>query len=210
MPSGRSLPRARGRRPTRDRRVDRLERVVGLRQEREVGGRRGVRAVRRELRQPEAVQVRLVADDDLVEARQQPRDRGRVLRELRPARSRRAGSSAGRRCRRRRRPRPRSGRPRLATLRSSRSSSAVGATSPGSQFVVMRTAVNPASRSCAIFASAVGEVGRANGVLRAPSVIAGPAASARPARTPEAIASSTTRGGGGGSLSVRRRSGRIR
>ena len=65
---------------------------------------------------------------------------------------------------------------------------------PGSQFVVTRTAVNPASRSCAIFASAVGRSGARTASSATPSVIAGPAASARPAKTPKASASSTTRG----------------
>ena len=69
--------------PDAQARVDRLERVVGLREEGEVGRRRRDRPVGRELRQPEAVQVRLVADDDVVEARQGDGEGGGVLRELR-------------------------------------------------------------------------------------------------------------------------------
>ncbi len=42
----------------------------------------------------------------------------------------------------------------------------VGATSPGIQFDVTRTAVKPASRSCAIFALAVTRSGGADDVLR--------------------------------------------
>ena len=49
-------------RPRSGRRVPRLQRVVGLREQRQVRGAARP-AVRAELRQPEAVQVRLVADD---------------------------------------------------------------------------------------------------------------------------------------------------
>ena len=62
-------------------RVDRLERVVGSCEQREVGRRRRVRTVEPELREPEAVEVRLVADDHVVEGRHCAGERGRVLRE---------------------------------------------------------------------------------------------------------------------------------
>ena len=48
--------------------VDGLQRVVGACEEAEVGGSGGVGAVGAELRKPEAVQVRLVAHDDLARA----------------------------------------------------------------------------------------------------------------------------------------------
>ena len=50
-------------------RIDALDRVVGLGQERQVGGRRRVGAVGPELRHPEEVEVRLVADDHVVHVR---------------------------------------------------------------------------------------------------------------------------------------------
>ena len=61
--------------------VDGLEGVVGAREQREVRRRGRVRSVRAELREPEAVQIRLVADDDVVEAGQGGGERRGVLRE---------------------------------------------------------------------------------------------------------------------------------
>ena len=73
-------------------------------------------------------------------------------------------------------------------FRSTVNSLPVGATSPGTQFEVTRTAVKPASRSCAIFALAVTRSGARTTSSAAPSVIVGPApcagsASARTAVT---------------------------
>ncbi len=65
-----------------------------------------------------------------------------------------------------------------STLRSTASSWAVGAVRPGSQFDVTRTAVKPASRSCAIFALAVTRSGERTMSSAAPSDIVGPAACA--------------------------------
>ena len=79
-----------------DVRRDVLQRVVGLREQREVRGRRGVRAVGAELRQPEQVQVRLVADDHVADGGERARDRRRVGGELRPRRRRRRGHAAER------------------------------------------------------------------------------------------------------------------
>ena len=82
-PPARSPPRGASAPPqTRSAGIDRLQRVVRPGEQLQVGRRRRVRAVGRELRQPEAVEVRLVADDHVVERRQRPCDRGRVLREL--------------------------------------------------------------------------------------------------------------------------------
>jgi len=55
--------------------------VVGLREQRLVGGRDRVGPVGVELRQPEAIDVRLVADDDPGQRGEGRRDRGRVPRE---------------------------------------------------------------------------------------------------------------------------------
>ena len=62
----------------------RLQRVVGLGEQRQVGGRGRSGAVGGELRQPEAVQVRLVADDHVAEARIGAGEIGRERGELRP------------------------------------------------------------------------------------------------------------------------------
>ena len=61
---------------TFDLRVDGLERVVGLRQQPLVVAGGDVGAGRAELRPPEAVEVRLVADDEVVDVRQLLRERG--------------------------------------------------------------------------------------------------------------------------------------
>ena len=75
---GRSTPRGASAPPiTRRQRPDGLDRVVGLREQRQVGGRGHVLAGRAELRQPEAVQVRLVADDEVADGREAPDDVGR-------------------------------------------------------------------------------------------------------------------------------------
>ncbi len=58
--------------------VGRLERVVRLREQALVGGRRGVAAVGGELRQPVAVEVRLVADDHVPDRGGGRDDRGGV------------------------------------------------------------------------------------------------------------------------------------
>jgi hypothetical protein len=52
-----------------DRRVDRLERIVGPREQRLVGGAGGAAPGRVELRLPEARLVRLVADDVVLDER---------------------------------------------------------------------------------------------------------------------------------------------
>ena len=65
-----------------------------------------------------------------------------------------------------------------STFFSTVSSLLVGAVRPGSQFDVTRTAVNPASRSCAIFARAVTRSGALTTSSAAPSAIVGPAACA--------------------------------
>ena len=62
---------------------DGLQRVVRPREEREVRGGRGTRPVQGELREPEAVEVRLVPDDDVLERRRAAHDRGRVRGERR-------------------------------------------------------------------------------------------------------------------------------
>ena len=59
------------------RRRHRLDGVVRAREQRFVRGRGGVAAVERELRQPEAVVVRLVADDHVLHGRVAAHDRGR-------------------------------------------------------------------------------------------------------------------------------------
>ncbi len=76
---------ARGERAAEDDDVrrHRLQRVVGLGEEREVRGRGDVLAVRPELREPEAVQVRLVADRVVAHGGERLRERGDELRELR-------------------------------------------------------------------------------------------------------------------------------
>ena len=80
-------------------RVDRLERVVRAGEEREIRRRGRIGAVRVELRQPEAVDVRLVADDHVVHGRQLLLQHGEIGGELlaRLGRQRRRrGSPAGR------------------------------------------------------------------------------------------------------------------
>ena len=52
-----------------------------------------------------------------------------------------------------------------STFRSTVSSLLVGAVRPGSQLDVMRTAVNPASRNCVIFALRRDEIRRSDDVL---------------------------------------------
>ena len=110
---GRSTPRGAERAaPDADVRRRRLERVVAASQEAQVR-RRGCTAPGQvELRQPEAVQVRLVADDHVAEGRVVAHDRGRVARELLALGRASAGSCASRRCRPRRRPGRRAGPPR--------------------------------------------------------------------------------------------------
>ena len=84
IPSGRSDPRGETAPPqTRRAGSTALSASYVFARSAEVGGRRRDRPVGRELRQPEAVQVRLVADDDVVEARQGDGEGGGVLRELR-------------------------------------------------------------------------------------------------------------------------------
>ena len=61
---------------------DRLERVVGLREQQLVRRRGEVTAAGAELRHPEQVQVRLVADDEVLDAGHEPCDRRCVFREL--------------------------------------------------------------------------------------------------------------------------------
>ena len=70
-----------------------FDRVVGGDQQREVGGRRRVAAVLVELRHPEAVEVRLVADDHVADLGHLRDDRGDVRRELPRAPRRSAASS---------------------------------------------------------------------------------------------------------------------
>ena len=66
---GRSTPRGASAPPQiRASGADGLHGVVRRREQRQVGGRGGAGAVEVELRQPEAVQVRLVADDQVAEA----------------------------------------------------------------------------------------------------------------------------------------------
>ena len=62
----------------------RLDRVVGLREQAQVGGGGRVEPLLRELRHPETVQVRLVADDHVADRGNEPWDRGGVGRELLP------------------------------------------------------------------------------------------------------------------------------
>ena len=66
---------------------DELERVVGAREQQLVRARREVGAVHPELRHPEEVQVRLVADDEVADRGELLRDRRCIRRELaaRPA-----------------------------------------------------------------------------------------------------------------------------
>ena len=68
--------------PDSHRRVNRFERVVRPGEEREVRGRSCVGSVGIELRQPEAVEVRLVADDHIVDGGQLLRENGEVAGEL--------------------------------------------------------------------------------------------------------------------------------
>jgi hypothetical protein len=68
-----------------DLRRDRLQLVVGLREQPDVRRRGGVRSHRGELRHPEPVQVGLVADDHVAHIRHERRDRGRVGGELGPS-----------------------------------------------------------------------------------------------------------------------------
>ena len=63
-------------------RRDRLQRVVRPGEQREVRSRRRARPVELELREPEAVQVRLVPDDDVPDSGDRPYERGRVGGEL--------------------------------------------------------------------------------------------------------------------------------
>src|SRR6185436_13138716 len=69
-------PRAQSDADDRDARVDSLERIVGRSEERLVGGTRRPGAIRVELRLPEAPLVRLVADDEVFDLRERPRDEG--------------------------------------------------------------------------------------------------------------------------------------
>ena len=79
MPPGRSPPRGESAPPsTCTRRASRLERVVAAREQVGVRERGGVAAAGVELRQPEAVEVRLVADDHVAQLRQRPDERGGV------------------------------------------------------------------------------------------------------------------------------------
>ena len=71
-----------------DRRVDRLQRVVALRQQPLVVARGDVDPLRAELRPPEAVEVRLVADDEVVHVRAAPSRARRRRRRTRRGRGR--------------------------------------------------------------------------------------------------------------------------
>ena len=123
-----------------------LHRVIGLGEEREVRRRGDVLARRPELRQPEAVEVRLVPDDHVLHG-----GSARTSAAVYEANSR----PRGRRERRRRRTAlvdgdeepdvPLVGGPR--DRRSAASSSAAGAPSPGSQMLVTATASKPDSPS---------------------------------------------------------------
>ena len=80
-----------------DVRIDRLHRVVGAREQVHVCRRGDVLAVRAELREPVAVEVRLVPDDVLADGREAPDEVGGELAELRPRRRReRRGAAADR------------------------------------------------------------------------------------------------------------------
>ena len=82
--AGSSLPRAESEPPiTVIVGRDRLDARRSLGEQRDVGGRRGVGAVGGELRRPEEVGVRLVADRDGAHLRQRARDRGGEGGELR-------------------------------------------------------------------------------------------------------------------------------
>ena len=61
---------------------DELERVVRAREQQLVRARREIDAAHPELRHPEQVEVRLVADDEVADRRELLRDRRRVRREL--------------------------------------------------------------------------------------------------------------------------------
>ena len=182
--------------PDADRRVDRLERVVGAREQRQVGGRGGVRAVGIELRQPEAVEVRLVADDHVVDRRQ-------LLREHREV----AGELLARLRRQRRRPRARGvdGEvdPDAGELRGSGDVAedlelGLGRRDlPGSHCEVTRTAVKPASRKSVIFAFAETRSGARTTSSAAPNAIVGPARAGRRERSASTRASDE-RGAGDG------------
>ena len=69
--------------PDAEGRIDGLQRVVRLGKQLEVGRSGGVRPVGCELREPETIEVGLVADDDVVERRERARQCRGVLRELR-------------------------------------------------------------------------------------------------------------------------------
>ena len=77
--------------PDRDLLVDLLGRVVHLGEQREVGRRGHVVPGLVELRHPEAVQVRLVADDDVAQLRYVAHDRADVRGELSPRLRRQRG-----------------------------------------------------------------------------------------------------------------------
>jgi len=62
--------------------VRRLHRVIRAREQLDIGGRSGILAVRPELREPVAVQVRLVPHDVLADARNAPDDVGSEAGEL--------------------------------------------------------------------------------------------------------------------------------
>ena len=90
--------------PDADRRVDGLERVVGAREQRQVCRCGRVGPVGIELRQPEAVEVRLVADDHVVDRRQLQLQDGEVARRTPRAPPASAGSTSSPAGRRRGRP----------------------------------------------------------------------------------------------------------
>ena len=147
----------------------RLDGVVGRGEQREIGGGRRAGAVEVELRQPEAVQVRLVADDQVAEARVRLARSPRRTRRTPPAPRASAASCASRRGRRRRRRGRRAGLPRRRRCRAPRPRARSERSGPAAQVLVIRTARKPASRTRPMSASASTSVGARTASSAAPS-----------------------------------------
>ena len=155
--------------------VGQLHCVVGLREQGEVRRRGHVLAAGPELWQPEAVQVRLVSDDHVVERRQRTDERGRVAREVGLVGGRRAESCASP-------PAYTETKTRIAgelrraldVAQRRRARRRSGADSPGCQIDVMRTERKPASRSIVICAFVPTRSGARTTSSAVPSTIVGP------------------------------------
>ena len=171
----------------RDRRRDRLDRVVGLREEREVGRGRRARSVEPELRQPEAVQVGLVADDHVLDRGRLADDgrgiRGEVGPGLRRQRRRTRSRVHDRHVQTDAVPQRRVAHVPERSVAPPRSASRARASSR----LVIRTARNPESRNAVMRASASTSVDARTSSSTAPTTSPGPAVASPGARRATAV-----------------------